>query len=348
MTCLMRVVARSWTGTATACLTWTVPTTVSSASSTGKREWPVWRARSMTEETRSPSSTVVVRTRGVMISPAVRVPNSTERSTSSAVSASRVPWSAERCTSEASSCELRAERSSSCGSMPRRRTIALAEPLRARIGPLLSAVKPRMKPCVVRAVSSGRAMAMFLGTISPKIIVTTVPSGQADRRATAGVTTPSGTPAAASGPSMRSEIAGSARKPIARLVTVMPTWAPESWVDSERSASWTPRAPSSPSAAARSTLGRSTVTRENSAATKRPQAATRASETSSRRRGVTTRTRCSVRSCGDFDCRPWRCWGFLCLGRSRGAAKPQSTGRRPLWPHSSCRFGKRAPPATYS
>ena len=39
----------------------------------------------------------------------------------------------------------------------------------------MSAVKPRMKPCVVRAVSSGRAMAMFLGTISPKIIVTTVP-----------------------------------------------------------------------------------------------------------------------------------------------------------------------------
>ena len=48
MTCLMRVVARSCTGTATACLTCTVPTTVSSASSTGKREWPVWRARSMT------------------------------------------------------------------------------------------------------------------------------------------------------------------------------------------------------------------------------------------------------------------------------------------------------------
>ena len=68
---------------------------------------------------------------------------------------------------------------------------------------------------------------------------------------------------------------------MARLVTVMPTWAPESWVDSERSASWTPRAPSSPSAAARSTLGRSTVTKENSAATKSPQAATRANETSS-------------------------------------------------------------------
>ena len=35
-------------------------------------------------------------------------------------------------------------------------------------------------------------------------------------------------------------MAGSARKPIARLVMVMPTWAPDSWVDSERSALSTP------------------------------------------------------------------------------------------------------------
>ena len=37
-----------------------------------------------------------------------------------------------------------------------------------------------MKPWVARAVSSGRAMAMFLGTISPKIIVSTVPRASAD------------------------------------------------------------------------------------------------------------------------------------------------------------------------
>ena len=59
-----------------------------------------------------------MRTRGVMISPAVREPNSTDRSISSAVSGSRVPTDAERAISEASSVELRAERSSSCGSMP--------------------------------------------------------------------------------------------------------------------------------------------------------------------------------------------------------------------------------------
>ena len=106
---------------------------------------PVWRASSITALARSLPRPVVVRTRGVMISPAVRVPNSTLRSISSAVSASRVPWSAERWISEASSSELRAERSSSCGSMPSRRTNALAEPLSTRIGHLVTAVKPRME-----------------------------------------------------------------------------------------------------------------------------------------------------------------------------------------------------------
>ena len=78
------------------------------------------RAASSTAIARSLASRLMVRTRGVMISPAVRGPNSTERSISSAVSASRVPWSAERAISEASSVEERAERSSSCGSMPER------------------------------------------------------------------------------------------------------------------------------------------------------------------------------------------------------------------------------------
>ena len=171
-----------------------------------------------------------------MISPAVRAPNSTERSISSAVSASRVPTDAERAISEASSVELRAERSSSCGSMPSRRTNALAEPLSRRIGTRITAVNPRWKRWVARAVAIGLASARFLGTSSPKIIVAKVPTTR-PIAAAIGAPQPSGTPALPSGPSMRSETAGSARKPIARLVTVMPTWAPESWVDSDRSAS---------------------------------------------------------------------------------------------------------------
>ncbi len=107
-----------------------------------------------------------------MISPAVRVPNSTERSISSAVSASSVPSSAEREIREASSVDDRADRSSSWGSMPRRRTIALAEPLSTRIGPRMRAVNRRWNPCVARAVSMGRAIARFFGTSSAKIMVT--------------------------------------------------------------------------------------------------------------------------------------------------------------------------------
>jgi hypothetical protein len=43
-------------------------------------------------------------------------------------------------------------------------------------------------------------------------------------------------PRDSSGPSTRRAIAGSARKPIARLVTVIPSWAPESCDESVRSA----------------------------------------------------------------------------------------------------------------
>ena len=52
----------------------------------------------------------------------------------------------------------------------------------------------------------------------------------------------------------------------------MPSWAPESWVDSDRSPARTPMAPRSPAAARCSTGPRSTVTRLNSAATNSPQA----------------------------------------------------------------------------
>ena len=208
--CFTLVVARSPTGRATACLTCTVPTTVSSASSTGKREWPVSRVRSMSAVARSLTPRLVDRTRGVMISPAVRVPNSTDRSISSAVSTSRVPRVAERWMSEASSVELRADRSSSWGSMPSRRTNALAEPLRTRIGPRMTAVNPRWKRWVARATSIGLASARFFGTSSPKIMVRMVPRVRPMPTAT-GVMAPSGTPALASGPSISSEIAGSAR-----------------------------------------------------------------------------------------------------------------------------------------
>ena len=285
------MVARSWTGRATAFFTCTVPTTVSPSSRTGKRECPVSRASSITARARSFSSRLRVRTRGVMISPVVRAPNSTDRSISSAVSGSRVPTSAEREISEASSVELRADRSSSCGSSPNRRTAALAEPLRNRIGYLLSAVNQRIGNWVTLAVAIGRATARFFGTSSPKSMVRNVLSTRPMASAV-GWMAPSGMPSASSGSSTISAIAGSARKPMPRFVIVIPTWAPDSWVDRERIATRTPSAAVSPSFAARSTCLRSTVTNANSAATKTPQIAIRRAETPSRIQGVIGGLRC--------------------------------------------------------
>jgi hypothetical protein len=69
-----------------------------------------------------------------MISPAVRSPNATDLSISPAVSGSRVPSEADLLIRETSSWEDRVDLSSSWGSMPSRRTSALAEPLSTRIG----------------------------------------------------------------------------------------------------------------------------------------------------------------------------------------------------------------------
>ena len=91
----------------------------------------------------------------------------------------------------------------------------------------------------------------------------------------------SGMPALSSGPSISCAIAGSARNPMIRLVTVTPTWAPESCVDRDLSAIRTPAAERSPSATARSTAARSTVTSEYSAAPKTPHVSIRAIDTPS-------------------------------------------------------------------
>ena len=76
--------------------------------------------------------------------------------------------------------------------------------------------------------------------------------------------------------------AGSAKKPIARLVKVTPIWAPDNCVDSVRSADITPRARRSPAAADFSTEARSTATSEYSAAPNTPQAKIKAKDMPSR------------------------------------------------------------------
>jgi hypothetical protein len=154
----------------------------------------------------------------------------------------------------------------------------LALPLNSRIGQARALVKPRWNPLTARAVASGREMARFLGTSSPKIMVRPVASTSAramevERAATGD------SPASVSGPTIRAAMAGSARNPMPRFVTVMPSCAPESCVDSVFIARSTPPERRSPVAAAASTSLRLTVISENSAATKAPQAAIRATPT---------------------------------------------------------------------
>ncbi len=118
----------------------------------------------------SESSSDSIFTRGVISSSAVRSPNCSERSTSIAVPLSMEPRCADVRTRDPSSCGDRAERNSSAGSMPRRRTIQLAVPLRPLMAHRKISENPACRPAVARAVGIGLEIARFFGTSSPKIM----------------------------------------------------------------------------------------------------------------------------------------------------------------------------------
>ncbi len=260
---------------ARACLKWTSPSTSSTPSPvTGNRACPVAAASCSTSVAVASASMNWTRGRGVITSAARRLPKATERFSSSAVPTSSVPRSADREASDASSEGLRAEASSSLGSIPMACRTRLAIPFSSRIRGPASAVKPRWKPTTARPTRIGWAIAQFFGTSSPKTIWAPVASTKATPKARPGVVA-SGTPRAPMGSRRRLAMAGSAMYPTTREVTVMPSWAPDSWVDRRFRAGTIRRAPRSPSVARRSTSARSTVTRENSAATNRALAAIR-------------------------------------------------------------------------
>ena len=92
---------------------------------------------------------------------------------------SRVPcWALVR-TSELSSRGERAERSSSAGSTPSRRTIALAEAFSPVISQRNAPANPACSQTTARAVRSGPAMARFFGTSSPNTMDSVVASTRA-------------------------------------------------------------------------------------------------------------------------------------------------------------------------
>ena len=171
--------------------------------------------------------------RGVISSSAVRTPNCSERSTSTAVTGSNEPLRAEVRTNDTSSCGERAERNSSAGSIPIRRRIQFAVPLVSRISGVNTSENSSCGPADQRAVGTGRATARFFGTSSPNTIDSEVAIRMASASATP-LTNWSGRPRAVSPGAMSRATTGSARKPVASVVMEMPTWAPESWVDSVR------------------------------------------------------------------------------------------------------------------
>ncbi len=175
---------------------------------TGKREKPVARDCAMIAAAVSATSTLTIRTRGVMTSEASCSAKRSVRRSSCASDLSSKPARAECRIRYDSSSALRAPESSSLGSMPIARMIAFAVLLNSRISGLNTAVKARWNGVTSFAVASGTARAKFFGTSSPMIIEksvastmpTTVPMGE---------TAPSGRPRPSNGSRSRLLMAGS-------------------------------------------------------------------------------------------------------------------------------------------
>jgi len=155
------------------------------------------------------------------------VPNCSDRSTSIAVAGSSAPRRAELRTSETNSCGERADRSSSAGSMPKRRNSPFAVPLVSLISGVNIAENTTCGPATVRAVASGRATARYCATSSPNTIDTEVAISRARPSAVPSATC-LGTPISVSTGANRRASSGSARYPVTSVVIEMPICAPES------------------------------------------------------------------------------------------------------------------------
>ncbi len=114
-------------------------------------------------------------------------------------------------------------------------------------------------------------------------------------------------PGGSSGPAIRSAMAGSARKPMARLVIVMPTWAPESCVDRVRRAFWTPAAAGVTGLGGPGDLAAVDGDEGELRRHEDPAATTRSTDPPSRIHDVSTGTRPTRHAGGEGDCRsrPW-------------------------------------------
>lgn len=120
-----------------------------------------------------------------------------------------LPLSALARTSELSSPGERAERSSSAGSMPSRRTMALAALFRPVMSQRNAEANPACSHTTERATSIGWAIARFFGTSSPKTIDSTV-ARTSDSTVAVPEAIPAGRPTASRTGRISSATAGSA------------------------------------------------------------------------------------------------------------------------------------------
>ena len=220
--------ARSSRGTEKASLMCTSPTVSSrSPRRTGKRECPVSMARAIRSLTVSSTSRELTVERGDMTSSAVVSPNWSERSSIFAVAASNPPASAELRTMAPNSGPERAEANSSAGSIPSLRTNQFADALRPLMNQAHTVLNALTGGTTKRAVCKGLEIARFFGTSSPKTIDSVVATMRARIKATGRAADSLNPTSSRSGPKNRART-GSARKPVASVVMVMPSCAPES------------------------------------------------------------------------------------------------------------------------
>ena len=128
---------------------------------TGKREWPVSRVALITVATGADARTVRTRVRGVMTSAAVFAPKVSERSIGPAVSEPTAPWRPARRTTDAQLVRVRAERSSSTGSTPTRRSSWFAVPFSTAISGRVTLVNTNSGITTHTTLPAGRDKAMF-------------------------------------------------------------------------------------------------------------------------------------------------------------------------------------------
>ncbi len=164
----------------------------------------------MTSAAVAVSGRVTSRVRGVITSVASLSRRPSERSSRRAAVGDRSPSSALRRATAASSPAPRASSSSSRGSNPSFRTIALASRCSARTRNPKTVVNARIPGATAEATASGLAIARFLGPSSPSSICRVVASAMPSTTDTA-VAVPPDSPTDSSGPSSSPPIAGSAR-----------------------------------------------------------------------------------------------------------------------------------------